>query len=208
MNVENLKPDEFIKRYGSQPWAEKIDDNTQSVLVGSRQDLETCLGDAGFVSPYMFAGSRGAEKVLARSAKYEEVAFNALGELTGDPLNITSQLSELSKENNLGEVIGSYLPNFVKRLGATLPMDGRTHARIYSLGDGKYAATMHTDPGMANYFGEGLRNGDLTEVFSGLGEAIKYHFEPTINEYKAMIGKWLTKRFKPESAPNPAEAYV
>jgi len=198
MNVQSLKPGEFEGRYGSQHW---IGDSTVAILVGDSQDaLKRYLAGSGFVNPYTtFSWGRNpADEFVRDGTNYTDLALDGIGELTGDPLDAKSTIKGISEENGLRDAISGYVPGQLKQLGATLPLKGREHARIYRLNDGRYAAEIHKDPGISEYVdGNRLWNGDLSTIFEGAVKAVKYHFiDPKIREYKSKLTDGISSLFK------------
>jgi hypothetical protein len=208
MKVETLKPQEFAGRYGNRSW---LGDNTQAVIVGCEADLMGYLARAGFVAPYgIFPGSEKSQGELARDAtRYGDMFLGALGGLTDDPLGVMPHVEKAAKDMDVVGKAGQYVPGFLKRLGATLPWKEREHARIHKLEDGTYAAEVHRDPGMGEYVGEGLWNGDFSSVLGGIWKAARYHYiDPKIAEYKGVLGQWATGLFSPQCTLKPAEVYA
>ncbi len=185
--VETFKPNEFMGRYGRQSW---IDGNTEAVIVGSEKDLGDYLSNAGFTTPYDFhANPNRSDSVteLSRdSTDYGGMILDTLGGVSKESAEVIGKVKDVDGEFKLGEKLGRYIPDFIRKLGATVPLNGREHARIYMLKDGQYAAELHKDPGVKDYVdADRLWNGDVTTLISGLGSALKYHYlDPKIDKLK------------------------
>jgi hypothetical protein len=198
MTMETFKPDGFIGRYGKQSW---IDGNTEAVIVGSEQELRSYLSGVGFTRSYDFHLNpnrrESVEELSKDSTDYSGMIFDTLGGVSKESAELIGKVKEIDGEVKLGDKLNKYVPNFVKKLGATIPINGREQARIYKMKDGQYAAELHKDPGIKDYIdGDRLWNGDVTTLISGLGNAIKYHYiDPKISEYKGKANEWMDVLF-------------
>ncbi len=198
MTLETLKPNEFMGRYGRQSW---IDGNTETVVVGSENELRNYLSGAGFTRPYDFHlnPNRGEslEEMSRDSTDYSGMIFDTLGGVSKESAELMGKVKDIDGEVKLGQKLGKYLPDFIKKLGATVPFNGREHARIYRLNDSQYAAELHKDPGIKDYIdGDRLWKGDVTTLISGLGKAVKYHYiDPKISEYKGKANECMDELF-------------
>lgn len=187
MTLKTFKPNDFMGRYGKQSW---LDGNTEAVVVGSEKDLRNYLSSAGFTTPYDFHAnpnrSDSVDEFSRDSTDYSEMIYGALGGVSKESAELIGKVKDIDGEVKLGQKLGKYVPDFIKKLGATVPLKGRDHARIYKLKDGQYAAELHKDPGIKDYVdGDRLWEGDVTTLISGLGKALKYHYvDPQIEKIK------------------------
>ena len=201
MMVETFNPNEFMGRYGKQSW---LDGNTETVIVGSEKELRNYLSSAGFTTPYDFHAnpnrSDSVDELSRDSTDYSEMVYGTLGGVSKESEELIGKVKEIDGEIKIGQKLGKYVPDFIKKLGATVPLNGREHARIYKLKDGQYVAELHKDPGIKDYVdGDRLWEGDVTTLVGGLGKALKYHYvDPQIEKLKGNLNENVKELFSSE----------
>jgi hypothetical protein len=168
-HVESLKPAEFIQRYGNIPEIAKGGDIS---LFGSLEEAGAYLGGQGFTETTGIDRSIGSIHGAVKTYAKDNTDYGKMG---GEGMEIgdtgKSILSTLYNEGGIRK--------FLSPVTSFLTIDGRDHARVYDLEDGKVAVTLHQDTGLNGYFGDG-------DVFGGAGKLLYDHFEigPKIEEYK------------------------